>query len=114
MVCAMILPNGLLTFKILNRDFKSSAYIDLLCETIVHMGKLNYSHSFWFQQDNSRIYVARIVKEWMTDIHFRVLSSYLVNLFQFKFIISMCNSFNKYKSFISYLFTNDKRKTLGR
>ena len=35
--------------------------------------KLNYGQSFWFQQDNSRIHTATIVKEWMTDAHFPVL-----------------------------------------
>ncbi|MGL4390516.1 MAG: transposase, partial [Carnobacterium maltaromaticum] len=74
MVWAMVLPNGLLSYKILNRDFKSPAYLDLLCRTVVPIGKLNYGNYFWFQQDNSRIHTARIVKEWMAAAHFPVLS----------------------------------------
>ena len=74
MIWIMILPNDLLSFQILNRDFKSLTYIDLLSQTIVIIIKFNYRQSFWFEQDNSRIYTARIVKEFMTDIHFSMLS----------------------------------------
>lgn len=74
MVWAMVLPNGLLSYKILNRDFKSNAYIDLLCQTVVPICKLNYGKNFWFQQDNSRIHTARIVQQWMSVAHFPLLS----------------------------------------
>jgi len=73
MVWAMVLPNGLLSYKLLNRDFRSPSYIELLSRTIVPISKLNYAENFWFQQDNSRIHTARIVKEWMTEAHFPVL-----------------------------------------
>ena len=49
MVWSMVLPNGLLFYKILCRDFKSPTYIDLLCDTIVPICKLNYGNNFWFQ-----------------------------------------------------------------
>jgi len=73
MVWAMALPNGLLSFRILDRDFKSQKYIDLLSETIVPICKLNYGDTFWFQQDNSRIHTARIVKNWMASANFPVI-----------------------------------------
>jgi len=73
MVWAMVLPNGLVSFKILDRGFKSPKYIELLSETIVPICKLNYANDFWFQQDNSRIHTARIVKQWMSDAHFPVI-----------------------------------------
>ena len=52
---------------------KSPTYIDLLRRSIVPICKFNYGQSFWFQQDNSRIHTARIVKEYMTESHFPVL-----------------------------------------
>ena len=67
MVWVMIFPNGLLSFKILNRDFKSLTYIDLLCQTIVPIYKLNYEHIFRFHQDKSKNHTVIIVKEWKTD-----------------------------------------------
>ena len=73
MVWAMILPNGLISYKILCRDFKSPTYIDLLCDTIVPICKLNYENNFWLQQNNSRIHTARIVKDWMPDAHFPLI-----------------------------------------
>jgi len=73
MVWAMVLPNGLLTFRLLQRDFKSKQYIDLLSETIVPICKLNYGNMYWFQQDNSRIHTAKIVKKWMDDACFPVI-----------------------------------------
>jgi len=73
MVWAMVLPSGLLSYKILCRDFRSPTYVDLLCNTIVPICKLNYGNNFWFQQDNSRIHTARIVKDWMVAAHFPVI-----------------------------------------
>ena len=46
MVWAMVQLNGLLSYKILCRDFKSPTHIDLLCETIVSICKLNYGNEF--------------------------------------------------------------------
>ena len=73
MVWAMVLTNGLLSFKVLQRDFKSPKYIDLLSKTVVPICKLNYGSTYWFQQDNSRIHTAKIVKEWMTNAHFPII-----------------------------------------
>jgi len=69
----MILRNGLLSYKILCKDFRSHTYMDLLYDTIVPICKLNYGNNFWLQQDNSRIHTARIVKDWMADAHFSQL-----------------------------------------
>jgi len=73
MVWAMVLPNGLLSFKILDRQFNSPKYICLLSETIVPMCKLNYGNNFWFQQNNSPIHTAKIIKEWMANECFPVI-----------------------------------------
>jgi len=69
----MVLPNGMLSFKILDRHFNSPKYICLLSETIVLICKLNYGNNFWFQQDNSPILTAKIVKEWMANKCFPVI-----------------------------------------
>ena len=73
LVWAMVLPNGLTSFRILQRNFKSPAYIDLLSKSVVPIYKLNYGNNYWFQQDNSRIHTAKVVKEWMTKAHFQVM-----------------------------------------
>lgn len=73
MVWAMVMPNGLLSFKILDRDFKSGQYIQLLSQTVVPICKLNYGNTFCFQQDNSRIHTSRVVKDWMTVAQFPVM-----------------------------------------
>ena len=73
MVWAMVLPNGLTSFRILQREIKTPAYIDLLSKSIVPICKLNYDNNYWFQQDNSRIHTAKVVKEWMINAHFPVM-----------------------------------------
>ena len=66
MIWAMIMPNGLISYKLLDRNFKSSNYIDLLSHTVVPMCRLNYDDNYWFQQDNCKVHTAKIVKEWMS------------------------------------------------
>jgi len=73
MVWAMVLSNGVLSFRILNRYFRSHSYMDLLRRSTVPICKLNYGQSFWYQQFNFRIHKARIVKKRMTIAHFPVL-----------------------------------------
>ena len=63
MVCPMVLLNDLVSFKILDRDFKGRKYIDLPSATIVPICKLNHINIFLFQQDNSRIHTVRIIKD---------------------------------------------------
>lgn len=71
MIWAMMLPNGLIAYRLLNRTFKSQNYIALLAETVVPICRLNYGKNYWFQQDNARIHTAKIVQEWMktNDLH---------------------------------------------
>ena len=71
MVWAMVLPNGLMSFRILQRQFKSPVYIDLLSKSVVPICKRNYGNNYWFQQNNSRIHTAKVVKEWMINAHFQ-------------------------------------------
>ena len=73
MVWAMIMPNGLLSYNLLNRDFKSHAYIQLLGQTIVPIYKLNYGNNLWYLQDNSKFHTAKIVQKWMGEAKLQVL-----------------------------------------
>ena len=43
----MVLPNGLRSFKILKRDFKSQNYMDLPMQTVVPICKLNYDNNIF-------------------------------------------------------------------
>ena len=40
---------------------------------ILNIVAVEYIHSFWFQQDNSRIHITMAVKEWKTAAYFPVL-----------------------------------------
>ena len=46
MVWAMVLPNGLLSFKILKRDFKSHNYMHRLMQTVVPISLCNKKKFF--------------------------------------------------------------------
>lgn len=74
MVWAIILPNGLISYRFLNRSFKSTDYINLLQNVVVPIAKLNLGNNFWFQHDNARIHTAKIVKQWMESSLFNVLN----------------------------------------
>ena len=59
----MILPNGLLSFHIINGKFKSSDYVTLLKNFVVPIIKENVQSDFYFQQDNCAVQKAKIVYE---------------------------------------------------
>lgn len=59
MVWAMLTPNGLTSWKILQRSFKSSDYIEIISNVIVPLAKLNIGADFWLQQDNAPVHVSK-------------------------------------------------------
>lgn len=73
MVWAMMLPNGLLTYKILDREFKSNDYMELVSKTVVPISKLNLGNRLFFQHDNSRIHTAKKVKDLAKKINLKIL-----------------------------------------
>ena len=72
MVWGMIMPNGLLTIKIIGKNFKSEDYIDLLKTFAVPIIKLNYE-SITLVQDNCRVHVARKVMEYCNKERIKVI-----------------------------------------
>ena len=74
MVWMMVLPNGLLSFQIIEGHFNSIKYINLLCKFIVPIIKLNFGDNVWFQEDNSPIHKSKIVKNFMFESKINVLA----------------------------------------
>lgn len=73
MVWLMLMPNLLLSYKILRGNLNSDGYIKLLQENIVPIIKLNFGSDIWFQEDNSRVHKAKKVKRFMVDSNVKVL-----------------------------------------
>ena len=73
MIWVMILPNGLLSFHVINRKFKSADYIGLLKNYAVPIIKMNKKSQFSFQQDNCTVYKSKIVKAYMENTNFKRL-----------------------------------------
>jgi len=44
----MIMPNGLITYKLIDDKFRSAEYMQLLQNTVVPICKLNYESNFYF------------------------------------------------------------------
>ena len=53
LVCLMVLPNGLVSHKIISSKFKAVNYIDLLKQQAIPIMKLNFHDEFVFQEENS-------------------------------------------------------------
>ena len=73
MVWMMVLPNGLLSFKIIEGKFNSIKYIALLCNSIVPIMKLNCGNDIWFQEDNSPVHKSKMVKDFILKSQINVL-----------------------------------------
>lgn len=67
MVWLMVMPNGLLSHKIIIGKFGSKEYLDLLQTSIVPICKLNYGVDFFYQSDNSTVHNAKCVQKFMKD-----------------------------------------------
>jgi len=74
MVWLMILPNGLLSFHMINGKFKAVDYVTLLDHFVVPIIKLNVKSNFSFQQDNCAVHTAKIVKEYMNSKNISTIS----------------------------------------
>jgi len=73
MVWMMLMPNGLLAHRIITGKFNSKNYISLLEDMIVPIMKLNFGFDFIFQEDNSPVHKAKIVKDFMIASNICVL-----------------------------------------
>lgn len=73
MVWLMVMPNGLLTYHIIEGKFNSAKYVDLLNKVVVPIMKLNFNGQIIFQEDNCRVHKARIVNDFWKNTGIRVL-----------------------------------------
>lgn len=65
MLWLMVLPNGLLAYRIIKGSFKSVNYINLLNEMVLPIISLNCCSDFYLQEDNSPVHKAKSVKDFM-------------------------------------------------
>ena len=63
----MMLPNGLLSFRLIEKIFNAKQYLCILKETAVPIIKLNMIGISYFQQDNSAIHTAKIIKSFFEE-----------------------------------------------
>lgn len=73
MVWLMAMPNGILSYRVIEGKFGSNDYIRLLQDTIVPIIKLNFGFDFYYQEDNSPVHKAKNVKEFMKASNINVL-----------------------------------------
>jgi len=73
MVLLMVMPNGLLSHKIIEGKFGSKDYLPLLKTSIVPIMKLNYGANFFSQEDNCFIHKAKVVQQLMSESKIKVL-----------------------------------------
>ena len=73
MVWLMLMPNNLLSYKIIKGNLNSDGYIKLLQESIVPIIKLNFGSDIWYQEDNSPVHKANKVKQFIKEANIRVL-----------------------------------------
>lgn len=73
MVWAMLLPNGLLSYRIMNGKQNSESYIQIIRESALPILKLNYSHKMTFQQDNAPIHSSKTSKKFFNDLGIELL-----------------------------------------
>jgi len=69
----LVLPNGLLSYRVIQGNLDADKYIDLLRTTAVPMMKLNYGDDFMFQEDNAPVHKAGKVKHFMIASNIKVL-----------------------------------------
>ena len=62
MVCAMMMPNGLLSYRIMRRKQNSQNYIDIIEKSMIPIININYKDDMIYQQDNAPIHVSKFSK----------------------------------------------------
>ena len=67
LVWAMVMPNGLISHKIIRKKFNSSDYLSLLKEQAIPIMKLNFGNNYCFQQDNAAVHTAKIIQRFYAD-----------------------------------------------
>ena len=73
MVWAMLMPNGLLSYRILEGKQNSSKYINVLTMSAIPIMKLNYCSIPTFQHDNAPIHASKQTQKALKNCDLRVL-----------------------------------------
>jgi len=73
LVWLLVMPNGLLSYRIIEGNLNADKYIDLLRTTAVPIMKLNYRANLVFQEDNSPVHKAHKVKNFLQTSKIKVL-----------------------------------------
>lgn len=73
LIWMMAMPNGLLSFRVIEGTLNSSKYIELIDDYVVPIIKLNYGQNFWFQEDNASVHKSRKVQAFVQEREIRVL-----------------------------------------
>ena len=73
MLWLMVLPNGLLSYRVIEGIFKAKSYEALLCDMIVPIIKLNLGSNYYFQEDNCSIHKSKAIKSFMINSDIEVL-----------------------------------------
>lgn len=74
MVWAMLTPNGLTSWKFLQRSFKSNDYVEIIGNIIVPLSRLNIGSDFWLQQDNASVHKSKVTTAYLKANQIRTLS----------------------------------------
>jgi len=64
----MVMPNGLISHKIIRQTFKSTNYLCLLKNQAIPIMKLNFGDKYYFQEDNASVHKAKIIQSFYHDI----------------------------------------------
>ena len=62
LVWAMVMPNGLISHRIITGMLKASDYFCILKEQGIPIIKLNFGDNFCYQQDNASVHQAKVIK----------------------------------------------------
>ena len=73
MLWMMVMPNGLMTFRVVKGNLNSNGYIQILKECAVPISKLNYVDDFILQEDNASVHKSKETKKFMRDNKINIL-----------------------------------------
>lgn len=73
MVWMMVLPNGMLSYRIIDGKFDSKIYVNLIKTSAVPIMRANGYSSFYYQQDNCRVHTASLIQNFMKNQKMNVL-----------------------------------------